>query len=418
MYAVIDLETTGLNVGMRHRICEIAIVLVDSSGRIRDEWCSLVNPERDLGPQAVHGITAADARRAPSFAGLACHVADRLRGRIVVAHNLAFDAGFLHAEFARMGHDVPVTYDRGLCTMRLAADFLPYAGRSLADCCLAAGIDIEHAHSALYDARAAAKLLGMYVTQADPAAPWVGLAEMAGAVGWPDLPYQSVMPARRRETPAPFEHFLARMVERLPRVPEPPQADQYLQLLDMVLIDRNISETEAEALVELAEQLGLSRGDVIALHDRYLQALAVEACDDGVVTDEEFTELVLAAQLLGLSRSDAAAAMDAARELAPDPTASPSVPILPGQRFRLHAGDHVAFTGQMSGRDLWEERAREVGLAVGSSVTRQSRLLVAADPDTLSGKARQARRYQVPIVRLSDFQRKLAEITPSEPAAT
>jgi DNA polymerase-3 subunit epsilon len=414
MYAVIDLETTGLNVGMRHRICEIAIIGVDSSGRIRDEWCSLVNPERDLGPQAVHGITAADARRAPSFANLACHVADRLRGRIVVAHNLAFDAGFLRAEFARMGHDVPVAYADGLCTMRLAADFLPYAGRSLADCCLAAGIDIEHAHSALYDARAAAKLLGTYVAQAGPAAPWNGLAQVAANAGWPDLPYQSVMPARRRETLTPSEHFLARMVERLPRVPEPPQADQYLQLLDTVLVDRNISETEAEALVDLAEQQGLSRAEVVALHGRYLQALAVEACDDGVVTDAEFTELVLAAELLGLSRSDASAALDAAREPAPEA----AVPILPGQRFRLQAGDHVAFTGQMGERELWEERAREFGLAVGGTVTRQSRLLVAADPDTLSGKARQARRYLVPIVRLSDFQRKLAEIAPAEPAAT
>ncbi|WP_433090310.1 hypothetical protein ACQP1P_40185 [Dactylosporangium sp. CA-052675] len=47
---------------------EIAIVHVDSRGDVESEWCTLVNPERDLGPQHIHGITAAEARVAPRFA--------------------------------------------------------------------------------------------------------------------------------------------------------------------------------------------------------------------------------------------------------------------------------------------------------------------------------------------------------------
>ncbi len=33
MYAVIDTETTGLSPGHRHRVIEIAVVLLDAQGR-------------------------------------------------------------------------------------------------------------------------------------------------------------------------------------------------------------------------------------------------------------------------------------------------------------------------------------------------------------------------------------------------
>ncbi|MER7279785.1 exonuclease domain-containing protein [Dactylosporangium sp. NPDC000244] len=118
MYAVIDLETTGLHTSRHDRVVEIAIVHVGPRGDIEREWCTLVNPERDLGPQHIHGITAAEARVAPRFAQLAGAVAGRLRGRVPVAHNWAFDGQFLAAEFARMGIVAPVRYEAGLCTMR------------------------------------------------------------------------------------------------------------------------------------------------------------------------------------------------------------------------------------------------------------------------------------------------------------
>lgn len=89
------------------------MVRLDAYGRVVDEWCSLVNPDRDMGPQDIHGISAAEARRAPVFADLAGAVAARLAGRTVVAHNLAFDAPFLAAEYGRLGLSVPLGGDRG-----------------------------------------------------------------------------------------------------------------------------------------------------------------------------------------------------------------------------------------------------------------------------------------------------------------
>jgi DNA polymerase III subunit epsilon len=156
MYAVVDLETTGLRPSWHDRVVEVAVVHVDGQGNREREWCSLVNPERDMGPQAIHGITAAEARRAPTFAQLAYTIVDLLKGRVVVAHNWRFDAQFPRYEYDRLGFSVPISFDRGLCTMTLADKFLPTAGRSLLDCCHVAGIEHDYAHFALHDARAPA----------------------------------------------------------------------------------------------------------------------------------------------------------------------------------------------------------------------------------------------------------------------
>src|SRR5688572_18851115 len=141
-YAVVDVETTGLSPGQHHRVIEVAVVHLDASGHRTDEWCTLVNPRRDLGAQRVHGISAADARRAPEFAGVAGELAARLSGRVLVAHNLSFDLRFLQAEFARLGHDLSGV--SGLCTMDLAGRFLGARTRSLAACCAAAEIGRAH----------------------------------------------------------------------------------------------------------------------------------------------------------------------------------------------------------------------------------------------------------------------------------
>jgi len=137
-YAVVDTETTGIHPGYHHRIAEIAIIHLDIDGSVADEWCTLVNPQRDLGPQSIHGIRAADVRRAPTFELIAGELVRRFSGRIPVAHNWPFDASHLAAEFARLGMVVPFDAGGGICTMSAAGRALPRAGRSLMDCCRSA----------------------------------------------------------------------------------------------------------------------------------------------------------------------------------------------------------------------------------------------------------------------------------------
>jgi DNA polymerase III subunit epsilon len=405
-YAVVDVETTGLHPGWNHRVVEIAVVRLDRSGRVVDEWCTLVNPERDLGPRHIHGISAGEARQAPTFAEIAGDLGARLAGQVVVGHNVSFDLRFLAAEFLRAGLDVPLADDTGLCTMRLANRYLATATRSLALCCEAAGVEVGQAHSALHDAYAAAGLLACFLRVAGRPEPWRDYLDDAEHHPWPVLPPLTGRVMPRGTTYSQPAHFLARLVDGMPRAPHPPRADEYLSVLDGALLDRHLSVTEQAELVGVAGSLGLGRADVERLHRRYLAALAQRAWSDGVVTAEEKADLRLVAVLLGLDEADADHALSAAR------AADPGAADVDGDRawggFRLAAGDLVVFTGQMDlPREVWEERALGAGLAVHGNVTKKTRLLVAADPDSLSGKAKKAAQYGIPIVTEDAFERLL-----------
>ncbi|GIF12678.1 exonuclease domain-containing protein [Actinoplanes teichomyceticus] len=403
MYAVVDVETTGTKTSWHDRIVEIAVVRVDEYGHVRDEWCTVVNPDRDLGPQEIHGITAAEARRAPSFAELAGQIVERLAGHAIVAHNLHFDAGFLTAEFGKLGYQVPIAAGRGLCTMQLAAHFLPTAARSLQACRTAAGLPAHRAHSALHDARAAAELLMHYLRESASPPPWAPLVHEARRVAWPDLPVTGVAPVTRRRPEDREPHFLTRLVDRLPRLRDP-RADSYLELLDHALLDRHISVSEADQLVDTADRLGLARADVELLHRQYLTSLAAIAFEDLIVTADERRDLDSVAGLLGLTGADVEVALTVARE-APGPTRT---------SWRLNPGDTVVFTGSMNpSREIWEADAARHGLNTGDNVTKKTRLLVAADPDSMSGKAKKARQYGVPIVHPSAYKAMLKSLVPA-----
>ena len=64
---------------------------VSADGQITGEFCTLINPCRDVGSTRVHGITAADVAGAPVFADAAATVWQLLSGRVLVAHNASFD---------------------------------------------------------------------------------------------------------------------------------------------------------------------------------------------------------------------------------------------------------------------------------------------------------------------------------------
>lgn len=165
-FAVLDLETTGLDPA-HDRVIEVAVVTTDERGRVLDEWSSLIDPARDPGPVHVHGITAEQLAQAAPFATVAADLGPRLRNRVVVAHNLPFDAGFLAAEAARSGPAGPAgLLDEvvgGLCTLDLSRQLLtrPTTGWSLGSLCAATGVALDDPHRALADARATAGLLAV-----------------------------------------------------------------------------------------------------------------------------------------------------------------------------------------------------------------------------------------------------------------
>lgn len=155
----IDFETTGLSPS-RDRIVELAMAGLGKSGKPVWTWQSLVNPGRPIPISAttIHGIDDRQVSNAPAFSELACAVAQLLEGKVLLAHNLRFDASFLRTEYRRIGHPMPA--DFGLDTLEMSRRI----GRSgvshrLEDLCERYGLIKTERHRALSDALAACQLL-------------------------------------------------------------------------------------------------------------------------------------------------------------------------------------------------------------------------------------------------------------------
>jgi NAD-dependent DNA ligase len=178
--------------------------------------------------------------------------------------------------------------------------------------------------------------------------------------------------------------------------------DAYLDLLDRVLEDRRTTPDEAQSLFSLACELGLAAPDVQHAHEQYLCALIGVALRDGVLTQFEREDLLDVATLLGIPQTRYIQLLDEARNRVTGVSAAPPCVGRPRGAFK---GKSVCFTGAMhwlSGALIPREMAQEVagrhGLSVRSSVTKDLDFLVAADPDSMSSKARLARHYGVRII--------------------
>lgn len=162
-YAVVDLETTGLE-PQDEAIIEVGVVLLDPRGREQLRWDSLVNPHRHPGPTRIHGITPDDLTDAPELGTLAPALVELLRGRVLVAHNIRFDASFLLPALrlelgaAALPRKIPQ-----VCTMNWARSFIDTPSRSLVRCCQVCGIELASHHRAIDDAAACAQLLNHYL---------------------------------------------------------------------------------------------------------------------------------------------------------------------------------------------------------------------------------------------------------------
>jgi DNA polymerase-3 subunit epsilon len=396
-FAVIDFETTGLFPGGHDRIIEVAVVHVDPDGRITGQWDTLVNPGRDLGPQRIHCIRSSDVLDAPTFAQIAPRLVELLSGRVVVAHNASFDTRFLLAELERAGYAGWFTLE-ALCTMQLAREFLPGSGRSLEDCCAAFDIELQGAHRASVDALATAHLLDAYILHNPTWAGWNASLRQA-AVDWPTMTGIDAPWHPRGTLVADPKSFLERISVKLPESSGPAEHLDYLALLDRCLLDRNLSTHEANTLVALAESLGISRDTCEIMHGEYFADLTAIAWADAVLTTAEIADLVAVAQMLSIPGEMVIAAMQR-------PTVATSLPKRTG--FHLEAGDLVVLTGEMvRSREDWHFELTRRGYVPWSAVTKKVKLLVAADPDSLSGKARKAREYDITVVGEDHLERML-----------
>jgi len=150
---------------------------------------------------------------------------------------------------------------------------------------------------------------------------------------------------------------------------------------------------------------------VVAAHHSYLESLVSAALADGHVSETERRDLDAVTRLLALDGSILDATLNRIAALVPRPDELAGGE-LPSDAL---AGNTVCFTGSLMGilegsaitRDLAYQLATAAGLVVTERVTKQLDILVVADPNTQSAKARQARTYGTRIIAEAAFWRAI-----------
>ncbi|KGJ74654.1 hypothetical protein GY21_10255 [Cryobacterium roopkundense] len=392
-FAVLEFQTTGLFPYRLDRVVEVAVVHLDARARITGRWHTVVNPLRELAGDRSHGLGAAEARAAPTFDLIAPRLVELLSGRVLVAHNAQFDTGFLMGEFARMGYRPRLGMD-AICTMQLARDFLPGAGRSLSDCCAAFDIEVGDLRQALGHAVATAELLSAYVQSAPALSSWQDALDRAASMPWKHLSGPTAQWVPRRLTGAPHTPtFLERMTARLPDHSGPDGHLDYLALLDRSMLTRELSVSDLGALVQLAALRGIDRDTCRSLNVEYCDDLARVAAATGGLTAGDRADLRAVARMLDVSHVSAASAADRAE------ARSPSSGTTSCEGVKLTRGDIVVLTGDLArSRDDWHRELSARGFRVAPAITMRTRLLVAANPSSPTGKTGKAQDYGIPIV--------------------
>lgn len=155
-FTAIDLETATSD---RGSICEIGITVVENS-EITESRSWLVRPEGnryDVFNIYIHGITPDMTENCKSFAEIWEEVRTYLDGKVVVAHNAAFDMYALRDALDNNGIEYPdfMFY----CSYRLSTYMLDsYDGYSLSALCQSYGIERDNEHRASDDSVACAKI--------------------------------------------------------------------------------------------------------------------------------------------------------------------------------------------------------------------------------------------------------------------
>ena len=178
MYLVVDTETNDLPRNWRApvsdlanwpRVIQVAWLEFDAAGTETARSVHLIRPDGfsiSEGARAVHGITTARATRdgVPLAGVLDALLRAIARTRLVIAHNIEFDATVLSAEFLRAGQRDPLQKVARRCTMKESAEYCNIPGQYGAKWPKLEELHrhlfsetLPHAHDALKDAESCAR---------------------------------------------------------------------------------------------------------------------------------------------------------------------------------------------------------------------------------------------------------------------
>ncbi|WP_197375201.1 DEDDh family exonuclease [Mycolicibacterium baixiangningiae] len=204
-WAVVDVETSGFRPGQA-RIVSLAALAVGDDGNVEHSLATLLNPGVDPGPTHVHGLTAQMLEGAPRFGDVVADLAELLRGRTLVAHNVGFDYSFLTSEAELVGAELPI--DSVMCTVELARRLgLGTVNLRLETLAAHWGVPQLKPHDALDDAQVLAQILKPTLARARERRAWLPTRPV-GRRRWPNgrVTHDELHPLKMvaARTPCPY----------------------------------------------------------------------------------------------------------------------------------------------------------------------------------------------------------------------
>ena len=158
---VFDTETTGLSPANGDRIVEIGCVELVNRVETGRTFHSYFNPCRPMSSdaEAVHGLSDRFLSDKPLFEDVCEQLLEFVGDAPMVAHNAAFDFGFVNHELASCGRPT-VCGSRMVDTLVLSRQRFPGAKHSLDALCTRFGVDrsVRIKHGALIDAQLLAQV--------------------------------------------------------------------------------------------------------------------------------------------------------------------------------------------------------------------------------------------------------------------
>ena len=158
---VFDTETTGLSPLNGDRVVEIGCVEMFNRCETGRHFHSYFNPGRAMPreAEAVHGLSERFLSDKPLFADVVEELLTFIGESPMIAHNAAFDFGFINSELSQCGRP-NVCMSRMVDTLAIARQKFPGAKHSLDALCTRFGVDRSQRikHGALLDAQLLAQV--------------------------------------------------------------------------------------------------------------------------------------------------------------------------------------------------------------------------------------------------------------------
>ena len=173
--------------------------------------------------------------------------------------------------------------------------------------------------------------------------------------------------------------------------------------------DRIVSSDEIEDLRKMASNWGLSTHQITDLNTKYFEAFAKVLKNNRCLSNSKHQELDQLATLLGIQDSSFV------NDFSPLEGLNSDASKLFNKSNSDMVGKSVCFTGesecQINNKRLTKDFSKQLAISKGlipvDRVTKKLDILVVADPNTQSGKAKKAKEYGIRIIQENVFWKYL-----------